>query len=164
MNSVKGGLQPIRLLIIRSAATAVGAEGGIRAARLPSSRKSLEDFDLDRQRSVERETISHLGTLDLVVGKENEIFLGPPGTGKTHLAPGLGIKACRAGHRFAFATAAQQAARPTDAHANGRLADELTRLSRIPLIVVDEIGHIPFEPEAANLSFQFISAATNTRP
>lgn len=163
MNSVKGGLQPIRLLIIRSAATAVGAEGGIRAARLPS-RKSLEDFDLDRQRSVERETISHLGTLDLVVGKENVIFLGPPGTGKTHLAPGLGIRACRAGHRFAFATAAQQAARPTDAQANGRLADELTRLSRIPLIVVDEIGHIPFEPEAANLSFQFISAATNTRP
>ncbi|MBB6440264.1 IS21-like element helper ATPase IstB [Streptomyces candidus] len=133
-----------------------GAEGRIRAARFPS-RKSLEDFDFDHQRSVKRETISHLGTLDFVVGKENVIFLGPPGTGKTHLATGLGIRACQAGHRVAFATAAQWVTRLAEAHANGRLADELTRLSRIPLIIVDEIGYIPFEPEAANLFFQFIS-------
>lgn len=67
----------------------------------------LEDFDFDHQRSVKREVIAHLGTLDFVVGKENVIFLGPPGTGKTHLATGLGIRACQAGHRVAFATAAQ---------------------------------------------------------
>lgn len=54
---------------------------------------------------MKRERISHLGTLDFVVGKENVIFLGPPKTGMTHLAPGLGIRACQAGHRFA--TAAQ---------------------------------------------------------
>ncbi|MEU6765539.1 ATP-binding protein [Streptomyces sp. NPDC046853] len=72
-------------------------------------------------------------------------------------ATGLEIRACQAGHRLAFATAAQWVARLTDAHANGRLADELTRLSRIPLIVVDEMGYIPFEPEAANLFFPFIS-------
>ncbi|MFJ8015035.1 ATP-binding protein [Streptomyces sp. NPDC096339] len=53
-----------------------GAEGRIRAARFPS-RKSLEDFDFDHQRSVKRESISRLGTLDFVVGKENVIFLGP---------------------------------------------------------------------------------------
>ncbi|WP_328665296.1 ATP-binding protein [Streptomyces sp. NBC_00322] len=53
-----------------------GAEGRIRAARFPS-RKSLEDFDFDHQRSVKREVISHLGTLDFVVGKENVIFLVP---------------------------------------------------------------------------------------
>lgn len=53
-----------------------GAESRIRAARFPS-RKSLEDFDFDHQRSVKRESISHLGTLDFVVGKENVIFLGP---------------------------------------------------------------------------------------
>ena len=104
LNWVKGGLQPIRLLVTRSATTGVGAGGRIRAAPLPS-RKSQEDFDFDHQRSVKRETISHLGTLDFVVGKENVIFLGPPGTGMTHLAPGLGIRACQAGHRFA--TAAQ---------------------------------------------------------
>jgi DNA replication protein DnaC len=82
-----------------------GAEGRIRAARFPS-RKSLEDFDFDHQRSVKREVIGHLGTLD-VVGKENVIFPRPPGTGKTHLAIGLRIRACQAGHRVAFATAAQ---------------------------------------------------------
>ncbi|MEU1166906.1 ATP-binding protein, partial [Streptomyces sp. NPDC005921] len=133
-----------------------GAEGRIRAARFPS-RKSLEDFDFDHQRSVKREVIAHLGTLDFVVGKENVIFLGPPGTGKTHLATGLGIRACQAGHRVAFATAAQWVTRLAEAHQVGRLSDELTRLGRIPLIIVDEVGYIPFEPEAANLFFQFIS-------
>jgi DNA replication protein DnaC len=133
-----------------------GAEGRIRAARFPS-RKSIEDFDFDHQRSIKRETISHLGTLDFVAGKENVIFLGPPGTGKTHLATGLGIRACQAGHRVAFATAAQWVTRLADAHAAGRLTDELVRLSRIPLIIVDEVGYIPFEPEAANLFFQFVS-------
>lgn len=133
-----------------------GAEGRIRAARFPS-RKSIEDFDFDHQRSLKRETLSHLGTLDFVAGKENVIFLGPPGTGKTHLATGLGIRACQAGHRVAFATAAQWVTRLAEAHQAGKLSDELTRLSRIPLIVVDEVGYIPFEPEAANLFFQFIS-------
>ncbi|WP_313904636.1 ATP-binding protein [Streptomyces sp. SLBN-118] len=96
-----------------------GAEGRVRAARFPS-RKSLEDFDFDHQRSVKREVIAHLGTLDFVVGKENVIFLGPPGTGKTHLATGLGIRACQAGHRVAFATAAQWVTRlAASAHPRG---------------------------------------------
>ncbi|MEU9214176.1 ATP-binding protein [Streptomyces sp. NPDC048415] len=72
----------------------------------------MEDFDFDHQRSVKREAIAHLGTLDFVVGKENVIFLGPPGTGEAHLDTGLGIRACHAGHRVAFATAAQTVARP----------------------------------------------------
>jgi DNA replication protein DnaC len=139
-----------------AARDAHGADGRIRAARF-GSRKSLEDFDFDHQRSIKRETIAHLGTLDFVAGKENVIFLGPPGTGKTHLATGLGIRACQAGHRVAFATAAQWVARLAEAHAAGTLGEELTRLGRIPLIVVDEVGYIPFEPEAANLFFQFIS-------
>jgi DNA replication protein DnaC len=139
-----------------AARDAHGAESRIRAARFPA-RKSLEDFDFDHQRSVKRETITHLGTLDFVAGKENVIFLGPPGTGKTHLATGLGIRACQAGHRVAFATAAQWVTRLADAHQAGRLDDELVRLGRIPLIIVDEVGYIPFEPEAANLFFQFVS-------
>ena len=86
------------------------------------------------------------------------MFLGPPGTGKTHLAIGLSIRACQAGHRVAFATAAEWVDRLADAHAQGRLHDELSRLGRYPLLVIDEVGYIPFEAEAANLFFQLISA------
>jgi DNA replication protein DnaC len=134
-----------------------GGEARIRAARFPA-RKSLEDFDYDHQRSLKREVITHLGTLDFVTAKDNVVFLGPPGTGKTHLSTGLGIRACQAGHRVAFATAAQWVARLTDACHAGTLQDELTRLGRVPLLVIDEVGYIPFEAEAANLFFQLVSS------
>src|SRR5215475_7936405 len=134
-----------------------GGEGRIRAARFPA-RKSLEEFDFDHARGLRREVIAHLGTLDFAAAKENVVFLGPPGTGKTHLAIGLAIRACQAGHRVLFATAAGWVARLADAHHAGRLQAELTRLGRYPLIVVDEVGYIPFEAEAANLFFQLVSS------
>jgi DNA replication protein DnaC len=140
-----------------AARQAHGGEGRVRAARFPA-RKSLEEFDFDHARGLKREVIAHLGTLDFVAARENVVFLGPPGTGKTHLAIGLGIRACQAGHRVAFATAAQWVARLADAHAAGRLQPELVRLGRSPLLVVDEVGYIPFEAEAANLFFQLVSA------
>src|SRR5580704_13770819 len=98
-----------------------GGEGRIRAARFPA-RKSLEDFDFDHQRSLKREVIAHLGTLDFIAGKGNVVFLGPPGTGKTHLATGLAVRACQAGHRVAFGTAADWVTRLAEAHAAGKLA------------------------------------------
>jgi DNA replication protein DnaC len=134
-----------------------GGELRIKAARFPA-RKAIEDFDFSFQRSLRRDTLLHLGTLDFVAGRENVVFLGPPGTGKTHLAIGLGIRACQAGHRVAFATASQWVSRLAEAHAQGRLQQELTRLGRTPLLIVDEVGYIPFEAEAANLFFQLVSA------
>jgi DNA replication protein DnaC len=140
-----------------SARESHGGEGRIRAARFPS-RKSLEDFGYDHARGLKREVIAHLSTLDFVTARDNVVFLGPPGTGKTHLATGLAIRACQAGHRVAFATAAGWAARLAEAHHAGRLQAELTRLGRYPVLVVDEVGYIPFEAEAANLFFQLVSA------
>jgi DNA replication protein DnaC len=141
-----------------AARQAHGGEGRIRAARFPA-RKSLEEFDFEHARGLKREVIAHLGTLDFVAARENVVFLGPPGTGKTHLAIGLAMRACQAGHRvLVFATAAQWVARLAEAHAAGRLQAELVRLGRYPLIVVDEVGYIPFEAEAANLFFQLVSA------
>jgi DNA replication protein DnaC len=134
-----------------------GGEGRIRAARFPA-RKSLEEFDFDHARALKREVIAHLGTLDFVTARDNVVFLGPPGTGETHLAIGLAIRACQAGHRILFATAAEWVARLAEAHHAGRLQAELIRLGRYPLLVVDEVGYIPFEAEAANLFFQLVSS------
>ena len=129
-----------------------GGELRIKAARLPA-RKTIKDFDFTLQRSLKQDTVGHLGTLDFVAARENVVFLGPPGTGKTHLGIGTGIRACQAGHRVAFATASQWVGRLAQAHTQGPLQDELTRLGRIPLLIVDEIGYIPFKGEAANLFF-----------
>jgi DNA replication protein DnaC len=134
-----------------------GGEGRIRAARFPA-RKSLEEFDFDHARGLKRDTIAHLGTVDFITAKENVVFLGPPGTGKTHLAIGLAIRACQAGHRVLFATASEWVDRLATAHHAGRLQAELVRLGRNPLLLVDEVGYIPFEPEAANLFFQLVSS------
>jgi DNA replication protein DnaC len=140
-----------------SARESHGGEGRIRAARFPS-RKSLEEFDFDHARGLKRDTIAHLGTLDFVTARDNVVFLGPPGTGKTHLATGIAIRACQAGHRVLFATASQWVDRLAAAHHGGTLQAELVRLTRYPLLVVDEVGYIPFEPEAANLFFQLVSS------
>src|SRR4249920_379853 len=70
-----------------AARDAHGGEGRIKAARFPA-RKSLEEFDFDHARGLKRDLIAHLATLDFIAGKQNVVFLGPPGTGKTHLATG----------------------------------------------------------------------------
>jgi DNA replication protein DnaC len=140
-----------------SARAAHGGQARVKAARLPAY-KTLEEFDFDTQRSVRREVIAHLGALDFVEERSNVIFLGPPGTGKTHLSIGLAIRACLAGHRVAFATAAEWVARLGAAHDAGRLHDELRRLGRIPLLIIDEVGYVPLEAEATNLFFQLVSS------
>jgi DNA replication protein DnaC len=134
-----------------------GGEARIKAARF-GARKTLEEFDFTFQRSVKKTVIEHLGQLDFLHGKENVVLLGPPGTGKTHLAIALGIRACLAGQRVAFATATEWVARLGEAKRQGELESELRRLGRVPLLIVDEVGYIPFDPEAANLMFSLVSA------
>ena len=134
-----------------------GGELRIRAARFPA-RKTLEEFDFGFARALKKTTVLHLAQLDFLHARENVVLLGPPGTGKTHLSIALGIRACLAGQRVLFATATEWVTRLADAQRLGGLAEELRRLLRIPLLIVDEVGYIPFDPAAANLIFQLVSS------
>ena len=139
-----------------------GGSARVKAARFPAV-KTLDDFDFTVQTSVSRQVIAHLAQLDFLAEAQNVVFLGPPGTGKTHLSIALGVQAARRGQRVAFATAHQWVNRLGAATRAGRLDDELARLSRFPLLIVDEVGYIPFDPEAAALFFALISSRYERR-
>ncbi|MFV0130026.1 IS21-like element helper ATPase IstB [Streptomyces sp. HMX112] len=133
-----------------------GAEARIEEAGFPA-RKVLEMFDDGHLRSPTPQALARLGKVDFVSRGGNVVLLGPPGTGKTHLAVALGVRACQAGHRVRFATAAEWGARLRDAKAAGRLGEELTALDAYPLLIVDELGYVPFERDTAQLLFQLVS-------
>lgn len=129
----------------------------IRTAHFPQV-KTLEDFNLDHLPSLRRDVLAHLATGMFVPKAENVILLGPPGIGKTHLAIGLGVKAAHAGYSVLFDTASNWIARLSAAHHAGQLEVELKKIRRYKLIIVDEVGYIPFDHDAANLFFQLVAS------
>src|SRR5947209_8004915 len=129
----------------------------IRTAHFPAV-KTLEEFNLDHLPSLRRDLLAHLATGTFVAKAENVILLGPPGIGKTHLAIGLGVKATQSGYSVLFDTASNWITRLAEAHHGNRLEAELKKIRRYKLIIIDEVGYIPFDHDAANLFFQLIAS------
>ena len=120
--------------------------------------KTLESFDFAFQPSLDRDRIHALAALDFVERREVVHFLGPPGTGKSHLAAALGVAAVKAGIRVYRCTLAELVQALSTAEHAGNLALKLKFFCRIRLLIVDEIGYLPLPKEGANLFFQLVSA------
>ncbi len=119
--------------------------------------KTLAGFDFSFQPSLDRNRILTLAGLDFIDRHEVVHFLGQPGCGKTHLAVALGHEAIRRGYSVLFATAPALVAVLAKAHAEGRLEERLGFFAKPKLLIVDELGYLPFEPDAAHLFYQLVS-------
>lgn len=131
-------------------------QAAMRSSRLPAV-KLLSDFDFTFQPSLRREQIESLHELGFVERRENVIFLGPPGVGKTHLAISLAIAAAQGGRRVYYGTLADLITSLEDAQAAGRLHQRLKVLTHPSLLVVDEIGYLPITRTGAMLFFQLMA-------
>jgi len=127
-----------------------------RMAHLPY-RKTLDQFDFAFQPSIEERRIRDLATLRFVEHQENLIFLGPPGTGKTHLAIALALEAIAKRYTVYFTTAHDLVQTLQQAHRNNTIGQKMKMYIKPNILIIDEIGYRNMEDEAAHFFFQIVS-------
>ena len=114
--------------------------------------KTLDQFDFGFQPSIDERLVRELATLRFVANAENVAPLGPPGVGKTHLAIALGLAAIAQGQHVHYLSAAELTTLTPQ-----QMPQRLTTLSKPKLLIIDEMGYLPFERPAANFLFQLVS-------
>ena len=132
-------------------------DNAMRASRLPAI-KTLAEFDFSFLPSIQREQIESLHKLEFLTRRENVVFLGPSGVGKTHLAISLAIVAAESGRRIYFGTLAQLIGSLEQAKAERQLPRRMKFLTQPALLVVDEMGYLPVSRDGAALFFQLVNA------
>lgn len=119
--------------------------------------KTIDEFDFSFQPDLDPRKVRDLATLAFIQAKSNVALLGPPGVGKTMLAVGLAVTACRAGYSTYFSTLDDLVRRLRGAEATGRLNRQLAAYLRPAVLVVDEVGYLPLHRTEANMVFQLVS-------
>ncbi|WP_447835703.1 IS21-like element helper ATPase IstB [Aeromonas salmonicida] len=120
--------------------------------------KMLEQFDFKFASGAPRAQIQELASLAFIERRENIVFLGPSGVGKSHLAGALAYRCAMAGLSTRFITTADMMLQLVAAHRQGELKGYLNRIIHKPrLLVIDKIGYLPFGKEEANLFFQVVA-------
>jgi DNA replication protein DnaC len=146
-----------RLLDVEVAAKADrSVQARLSMARFPVLR-TLEAFDFAFQPGLSAARLKELAELDFLGRAENVIFVGRPGTGKTHLATALAVRACQARKRVLFLPAATLLDQLVAAEASHTLGRHVETLGRLDLLVVDELGYLPMDARGATLFFQLVS-------
>lgn len=120
--------------------------------------KTLDQFDFSLVPALNRQLVLELARGHYLAAKENVLLVGQVGTGKTHIATALAVAACRQGYRVRFFTAASLMNELLEAQAAHRLGRFESALLRFHLLVLDEVGFVPFTKTGADLLFSFLSA------
>lgn len=128
----------------------------IRDARFPLL-KTMENFDFDAVPNLDKRSMRELMNGAYIQERKNIIFVGKTGTGKTHMATALGLEACRQGIRTRFTTGAGLVNELIEARSERRINRIMQKISRFGLLILDELGYVPFSREGAQLLFQVLA-------
>ena len=134
------------------------AQRRLKAARFPNY-KTLEDFDFTAQPSINKPLLTELMRCDYIQQRHNVLFVGNPGTGKTHCAIALGVEACGRGKRVRFWRVTELITQLMEAREQRVLSRLKAQLARLDLLVLDELGYVPASKLGAELLFDVISTA-----